>query len=32
MSYKRFLITWLDMHGRAYSRSRRISVRRMLGI
>jgi hypothetical protein len=30
MSIKRVLITWFDIHGKAYSRSRKMSLRRLL--
>lgn len=30
MSFKRVLINWFDIHGKAYSRSRKMSLKRLL--
>jgi hypothetical protein len=32
MSFKRILISWFDIHGVCHMRSRRVSVKRMIGM
>jgi hypothetical protein len=32
MSFKRFLITWMDMHGVRHQKSRHISLDRMIAM
>jgi hypothetical protein len=32
ITYKRFLITWFDMHGRRHNASRHVSLKRLLNM